>query len=269
LSSRPQFNPVQTASICPLAYSSTRPRPGRFVLSPTVRLSPDPVHLSSRPQSTRSGMDRFVLSPTGQLGPGPSPFVLSPTGQPGLTGSICPLTHRSTRSDRLDLSPRLQFNSVQTGSICPLAYSSTESGPSPFVLSPTIQLGPDRLDFVIPPTVQLGPDPVHLSSRPQFNPIWNESVCSPAYVQPGPGQKALHSTSGHTAPSSTARRNLCAGRGRVSEARLLSCPRAPPRERARNRSACNHAAARKGRPTALPDQASRRPHRTQTLARPV
>jgi hypothetical protein len=81
--------------------------------------------------------------------------------------------------------------------------------------------------------------------------------------------KDPHSTSMHTAPSPTARFNIRVGRGQVSGARLLSSHRAPRPERARNRSACNHVAARKGRPTAIPNQASRGPHRTQTQARPL
>jgi len=73
----------------------------------------------------------------------------------------------------------------------------------------------------------------------------------------------------HTAPSPAARLYIRVGRGQVSEARLLSSHRALRHERASNRSACNHAAARKGRPTAIPNQASQGPHRTQTQARPL
>jgi hypothetical protein len=71
------------------------------------------------------------------------------------------------------------------------------------------------------------------------------------------------------APRSAARLNLGVVQGAVSEARPPTLHRPPRHERARNGSARNHAAARKGRPTAIPNQASRRPHRTQTQAHPL
>jgi hypothetical protein len=182
------------------------------------------------------------------------------------------------------LFSRVQFDCVQTRSVCSPAYSLTASRPGRFVLPRTVLTASRPGRFVLPRTVRLRPDQVGLFSRvqfdcvqyqvglfsrPRFHAFQTEFDCSLAYSSTRSRSERPHSTSTLTAPSFTARLNVCAGLGLVSEARLLSCHSVPPSERARNCSACNHAAARKGRPTAIPNQASQRPHRTQTQARPL
>jgi len=132
-------------------------------------------------------------------------------------------------------------------------------------MSRTFSLGPDRVGLLcrVPfHSVQIEADSSVANGlirlglmRTRSRRISTTTIdCEPRIVHHEPPARGIAAldVSAQTAPRSTVRFNVGARRCAVSEARLPSYQRAPPHERARNRSACNHAAARKGRPAAIP-----------------